>query len=320
MLIDEMIEMKWNNKNIDWYQSKGYIFTKRNDVFMVHTKDLSLKSNKEVTVKCDRCGEIIRKSFYNHDNNTNIDYCKPCANYIKTRNQLLDYEYIKEEINKQGYILLSENYIKAKGSISVQCPKGHLFETNWDRFRQGYRCPYCSGRKGININYIRDYLQKENYKLLSTKYINAKIKLLVECPEGHQYYVNWDKLKNGHRCVECNIPKNEAIIKEILLKNNINFQQQFTFDECKDKLPLPFDFAIFDSNNNLMLLIEYDGEFHYQPIRGSGRLKYQQKHDEIKNKYCFLHNIKLLRIPYWEKDNINNIILDYLNESKLVIL
>lgn len=36
-------------------------------------------------------------------------------------------------------------------------------------------------------------------------------------------------------------------------------------------------------------------------------------HDEIKNKYCKLHNIDLLRIPYWEGHNIGKIISNKLN-------
>ena len=28
-------------------------------------------------------------------------------------------------------------------------------------------------------------------------------------------------------------------------------------------------------------------------------------HDEIKNKFCEEHNITLIRIPYWERKNLN---------------
>ena len=33
-----------------------------------------------------------------------------------------------------------------------------------------------------------------------------------------------------------------------------------------------------------------------------------QKHDEIKNNYCKSRNIDLIRIPYWDIDNISNIL------------
>ena len=33
-----------------------------------------------------------------------------------------------------------------------------------------------------------------------------------------------------------------------------------------------------------------------------------QRNDNIKNQYCKDNNIKLVRIPYWEFDNIENIL------------
>jgi hypothetical protein len=42
--------------------------------------------------------------------------------------------------------------------------------------------------------------------------------------------------------------------------------------------------------------------------------------DEIKNKYCKDNNVRLLRIPYWEKQNIEKIILDFIHEVQQDIL
>lgn len=68
-----------------------------------------------------------------------------------------------------------------------------------------------------------------------------------------------------------------------------------------------FDFAIFDSNNILLRLIEFDGEQHYRYSGGwnnkANFLKCKQ-HDQEKNEYAKSHNIPLVRIPYWEKDKI----------------
>lgn len=70
---------------------------------------------------------------------------------------------------------------------------------------------------------------------------------------------------------------------------------------------LRFDFAIHEKGK-LIMLIEYDGEFHYRPIRGQEALERQQIHDNLKNKYCSEHGISLLRIPYWESENIEKIL------------
>ena len=65
-------------------------------------------------------------------------------------------------------------------------------------------------------------------------------------------------------------------------------------------------------------LIEYDGEGHYQPIRRGSMTEIQaldqlelvKKHDSIKNSFCKNNNIKLLRIPYWEQDNLEYFLFD----------
>lgn len=77
-----------------------------------------------------------------------------------------------------------------------------------------------------------------------------------------------------------------------------------------------YDFYLPDYN----LIIEYDGEQHYMPVnfgendikRMEEKLRTTQEHDKIKNDYCKKHNINLLRIPYWEKQNIETIIYNHL--------
>jgi len=78
---------------------------------------------------------------------------------------------------------------------------------------------------------------------------------------------------------------------------------------------LKFDIAVFDNYNNLSLLIEYDGEQHDQEMRYSKdeeknkeKLIRIQLYDKLKNEYCIIHNIDLLRINYREKDRLIEII------------
>ena len=58
------------------------------------------------------------------------------------------------------------------------------------------------------------------------------------------------------------------------------------------------------------MCIEYDGEYHYlESTRNSKeKLVVQQMRDKIKTNYCKSKNIGLLRIPYWEKENIEEIL------------
>lgn len=55
MLKDEMIKMKWNVSNRDYYIKKKYKYTKLGDEFYVHSNDLTPNSKRKVTCICDIC-------------------------------------------------------------------------------------------------------------------------------------------------------------------------------------------------------------------------------------------------------------------------
>ena len=101
----------------------------------------------------------------------------------------------------------------------------------------------------------------------------------------------------------------EIKITQLLAKANIDFQTQYRIKEFN--ILSPFDFAIF-KDNKLLGLIEYDGQQHFEAVElwgGEEQLKIQQERDERKNKWCEENNIRLIRIPYTEYDNLT---LEYL--------
>ena len=83
-------------------------------------------------------------------------------------------------------------------------------------------------------------------------------------------------------------------------------------------MPLPFDIYLPEYN----ILIEYDGEQHYIPVNFGGisdeeaieNLKKTQYHDAIKNKYCHQNNIPIIRVPSWEKNNLEELIFSQLKQ------
>jgi len=111
------------------------------------------------------------------------------------------------------------------------------------------------------------------------------------------------------RCPVCCLSKAEIEIRNYLILNNIDFKTQFEFKDLLSRRgnPLKFDFAIFN-NGELFYLIEYDGEFHYLDIVGKNNLEEQKYRDNLKNSYCKRNNILLIRIPYWEKEKIEEIL------------
>lgn len=133
-----------------------------------------------------------------------------------------------------------------------------------------------------------------------------------------------DRTRKGRiGCSNCLLSKNETKISEILDELQITYIAQYRFKDCKDKRSLPFDFVVFKDNKPL-LIIEYDGEHHYHPWRFKDKefaikkLKDTQRRDKIKNEYCEMKGIDLLRIPYWETEKIGAIIKDKLIEHELI--
>ncbi|MDA3856630.1 MAG: hypothetical protein PF569_10330 [Candidatus Woesearchaeota archaeon] len=92
---------------------------------------------------------------------------------------------------------------------------------------------------------------------------------------------------------------------------------QKTFEDCKKINVLPFDFSIYKdkSKENLLGLIEYDGEQHFHEVTIFGSLDRIKENDLIKTNYCKEKNIPLLRISYLEQNNIENMITTFLKDS-----
>ena len=131
-----------------------------------------------------------------------------------------------------------------------------------------------------------------------------------KCDCGNIVYVQTAMLNNGNTS-SCGCRKEsygEQQIKNILTQKDINFVNQFSFqDLIGDKRPLKFDFAIF-KNDELKYLIECNGRQHYQRIeyfQTQDDFKKQQDYDKKKILYCKQNNIPLITIDFSKNRIIN---------------
>lgn len=118
------------------------------------------------------------------------------------------------------------------------------------------------------------------------------------CECGNEINVPGTYLRNGNTqsCGCLGSSRGENKIQELLKNNHFIFEKQKRFENCKDKSFLPFDFYV-----NNKYIIEYDGKQHFYYSTGwstEEKFKETQKHDKIKNQYCFDNNIPIIRIPY----------------------
>lgn len=135
----------------------------------------------------------------------------------------------------------------------------------------------------------------------------GKILWNCRCECGNLILVSTNHLQSGHtQSCGCSNSKGEHKISNILNNLNITFQQQKTFNNCRNSKTnalLKFDFYLPDYN----CCIEYDGEQHFKEKENyyKDTLKERQQRDEIKNQYCQNNNIKLIRIPYWDYNKLD---------------
>lgn len=116
----------------------------------------------------------------------------------------LNIEFIRSELNKRGYKLLSNVYINSHSNLDIECSKGHRIKTCWTVLKRGGGCVKClHDSLRMNIGFIRAEFKKEGYILLTIKCINSSQKLDYICPNGHRHSISWGRWTSGCRCGIC---------------------------------------------------------------------------------------------------------------------
>lgn len=310
-----------NKQRISYTAIKNYIEIESGLGTKLLTKENEYKNTKTpLKIQCS-CGNIFLRTFENFKKGTGL--CKKCIQKNQAEKFKFTYEFVKdyvENISKSGCLLISKEYKNNQEILTFQCKCGKEFNTTLVTFMHGNKkhCDDC-GRINLSLNKRKTHEQfieevynlvGEEYSVLS-KYNGTDNYILIrhnskEC-NYYKYKVTPSKFLNGRRCPKCYQSNGEKNIRTWLEMNNINYIPQYTFGDCKNIKPLPFDFAIFDKQNNLICLIEYQGEQHFRPVEifgGEKTFKIIKENDLKKKQYCKDNNITLIEIPYTNLKNI----------------
>ena len=125
-----------------------------------------------------------------------------------------------------------------------------------------------------------------------------------ECGNLIKYYGRDLTAQRGVYSCGCVRSSYEAKILKFLEENNINFKKEQSFPNLvsQKNRRLRYDFAIY-KNNNVIGLIEFQGDQHFQAVEyfgGQEEFVKRQYHDQLKRNYAQTHNIPLL---YLTKEN-----------------
>ncbi len=132
--------------------------------------------------------------------------CPYCAGNAK-----LKIDFVRASFEKEGYLLLSKDYINNSTKLNYMCPNRHKHSMIWINWKKGQRCPTCiSNNIKLDIDFICKEFKSEGYVLLSQTYKNAHTKLDYLCPYGHKHSIAWTKWQQGKRCPTCAIINNSG--------------------------------------------------------------------------------------------------------------
>lgn len=287
--------------------------------------------------KCDKVKPLGEFNKYKASANGRQSYCRECQRIIdrqrseqraaalgRKAKRLIKRttESYKEEARRitGGEYVVMGDYRNNKTGVEMLhtvCGKTYSSRPN-DFIDGGYRCTHCYGNapKGHDkfVEEVRE-LTGDEYLVIG-KYVNSRTHILMKHTAcgGYSYPVTPNSFLRGTRCPKCNQSHGERRVRDFLLARNLMFEEQGSYEECKYKRKLLFDFIV----NSLVgdIIIEYDGEHHSRPVRFGGvdeltalkRHLQTKRRDRIKTDYCRVNGIPLIRIDYTQFDEIEAIL------------
>lgn len=209
-------------------------------------------NSKEFSRRCKICGEIFT-TFYKSKFYCGSDECNKKRMYKNNKiaqSKRIEYNRIR---NRKRY--------KEKNK-EVLFQKAMFYRKQHPEAKD-----YIFGAKPSNhsIEYIRNYIEEREYKLVSDNYSNNRSKIELICPEGHLWETTFHRFQDrntknnvitGARCFECYIKGNyvsrpEQKIRDYFLNNYPNIE--IVYNDRKQIHPQELD--IYFPKHNLALEI-----------------------------------------------------------------
>lgn len=286
-----------------------------------------VNAHTRVDIKHNICGKtssFLPQSFLEGHK------CQECYyTYKKSHNY-----FLREVLDMVGeeYTVLSE-YVNGREKVMLRHEKcKNVYEVEPNAFLSGRRCPPCSNKEGARkISKTPEVFKKDFYEKFGDMYT------LIDTFVSYDMYMKirhnkcdyeWEVIMNSFyyekrsledSCPKCRVSRGELRVSKWLDENSIKYTTQHVIEECRDIRLLRFDFYLPETCHNKKCIIEYDGEHHFMPISYSRDAEVNienyldvTRKDEIKNSFCRDNDILMIRIPYWDFDNIEDILSRFL--------
>lgn len=298
-----MVKRLTNNKFIE----RSKLSHKDIDNYDFSTLDVTTRDEKgRITITCKKHGDFKMRPSHFMDGCT----CPYCNGSSKKDNE------VNSELSKihkdLDFSITKFSEHDEKYRIKVICPIHGIRNLNYYNLRRGQGCDLCRHKKGglkQRMSYDT-FIKRAEDTFGNGTYIYSKDimknrddngKITVTCPTHGDFKVSLDNFLSRHSgCPICNQSHLEEEVRLFLIKNNIDFIQEKTFDWLKDKNNLFLDFYLPGLNT----AIECQGIQHFKPVDffgGENSLPIIEHRDDLKYRLCEEHNIKLL---YFTHNNL----------------
>ena len=285
-----------------------------NNKYDYSISDFKFMKNK-VSIICPEHG-IFEQRPIDHVRGQGCPKCRYSKAASKRKSNFILDDFIKKanEIHNNKYDYSKFVYTGCNRLSIIICPiHGEFQQTPTRHLCSGcYKCGKNSMAEKISLS-LDSFLNKarsihgDYYEYSNVFFSRANDIISIICPKHGEFKQRLSDHLKGCGCPQCNLSKGELAIKSYLDVKCIDYIQQYWFDDCRCKNPLKFDFYL----PNLNICIEFDGVQHFKSIKRFGGLEALneiQMRDGIKNSYCELNNIKLIRIPYTRLSKVNEIL------------
>lgn len=217
-----------------------------------------------------------------------------------------------KEIGMEDYEILTE-FKGVKVPLEIKCKKCNTITKRRvsKLYKKHYctRCSYDRRNKERIIPYEEiqrriDEQYGEGKYIPMSEYVDTRVHMNFKHTEcGFEWSVSPQNITRGYACPYCNkttTSKGERMLYEIFNEYNINYKNEVSFEDLKVQKKLRYDFGIYDENDNLLFLIEYNGQQHYKDVKYFGRqkLKERRNYDLMKIQYAKSNKVPLGIIPY----------------------
>lgn len=290
-----------------------------------YSKVVYTHNKEKVCIICPEHGEFWQVANAHLSGNG----CPKC----NKSNKLTKDKFIEKAktVHNNEYDYSRVEYKNSSTKICIICPKHGEFWQTPNAHLDGHGCRECDNERKRELKYNIDDIIKKfkqihgNYFDYSKFVYNGILeKSTIICPIHGGFEMSAHDHIKGHGCPTCRQSTLEKEVRDELLKNNIEFEEQKTFEWLIYKSNQYLDFYLPKYN----VAIECQGIQHFKPIPfftknyNNAEIGFNEiiKKDLNKKRLCEENGIKLI---YFSHKNIfienKSIIKNIINNTKDII-